>query len=191
MAAMMAAMLDPDRAPFSEYRPSAAEVLLPPIAVAAMPPHVCADLSNDYLNHYSEVLMLTEMAADDPAIAADLAAWTPLTYRAYFEVSPLRRAPAALAAYDALPEARRQAFEDLTLAMNTLARVAILALQPPCDRTDAAIIVETTGPALRRLVDRAARFLNSGGRDLSCVGEVDEAQTAIDRLIERAGLLDA
>src|SRR5687768_3075942 len=39
----------------------------------------CAGLSNDYLNHYSEALMLIEMAADDPAIGADLAEWRPVS----------------------------------------------------------------------------------------------------------------
>lgn len=144
-----------------------------------------AGLSNDYLNHYSEVLMLIEMAADDPAIGADLAEWRPVGYRAYFASSELRRASAALAAYEALPEMRRQAFERLVAAMDTLATMAIFALQPPIAIESASVIVETTAPALRALIAKAGAFLNSGGQDLAPDGE--ETQAVIDRIIEHAG----
>lgn len=142
-------------------------------------------LSNDYLNHYSEALMLIELAADDPEIAADLTLWEPISYEAYFGNSLLRRAPRALAAYEALPVERRARFQEITGAMDELALAAIRALRPPCGSQAAARVAGETGPALRRLVDRAAAFLNSGGEDLACNGEVEEAQRVIDRLIER------
>lgn len=145
-----------------------------------------AGLSNDYLNHYSEILMLIEMASDDPAIGADLGEWQPVDYRAYFGASELRRASAALAAYDALPDDRRLAFERLVAAMDALATTAVFALQPPSVREAAPAIVKATAPALRGLIARAAAFLNSGGRELPPMGEAGEAQLAIDRLLEHA-----
>ena len=147
-------------------------------------------LSNDFLNHYSEVLMLIEMAPHDPDIAADLNDWQPMSYPDYFSASPLRRSAAALAAYEALPPARRQAFEQLTGAMDTLATMAAFALQPPCDSDTAMRVCETTVPALRNLVERAAAFLNSGGRELPEEGQGERAQALIDRLIERGGARD-
>ncbi len=144
-------------------------------------------LSNDYLNHVSEALMLIEFAADDATVAADLAAWRPVGYRAHFEASGLRRAGAAIAAYEALEPASRAAFEELQGAMDRLVRTATLALQPPCSPEDARIVAEVTGPALRRLIGRAAAFLASGGRELPRDGELEEAQIVIDRLIERTG----
>jgi hypothetical protein len=147
----------------------------------------CAGLSNDYLNHYSEVLMLIEMAGDDPAIGAELQDWRPVGYRAYFGSSELRRATAALAAYDALPEARRQAFEKLVASMDTLATMAVFALQPPSTPESIPWIVEATAPALRELIAKAAAFLNSGGQDLAPDGAADEAQAVIDRIIEHSG----
>ncbi len=144
-----------------------------------------AGLSNDYLNHFSEALMLVELAAVDPDVAGDLAAWRPLSYRAHFEASGLRRAGAAIAAYEALDPARRAAFEELTGAMDRLIRTAIRALQPPCEAEDAAIVASVTAPALRRLVGRAGAFLASNGADLAREDEIEEAQTVIDRLIER------
>jgi hypothetical protein len=144
-------------------------------------------LSNDYLNSYSEALMLLEMASHDPGLAEELAAWRPVGYRAYFAASTLRRAPAALAAYDRLPAEARAAFEELTEAMDRLALTAIAALRPPCSPEEAARVADATAPTLRRLIDQAAGFLNSGGRRLPRDGEVEAAQGAIDRLLERAG----
>ncbi len=156
---------------------------VPPDAEGAIP----AGLSNDYLNHFSEALMLIELAATDPDVAGDLAAWRPVTYQAHFEASRLRHAGAAIAAYEALDPVRRAAFEELTGAMNRLVRTAILALQPPCEPEDAAIVAEVTAPALHRLCGRAGAFLASGGADLAHEGEIEEAQTVIDRLLDRAG----
>jgi len=168
--------------------PSSAERRPPPGADAwACAPGAAEGLSNDYLNHFSEALMLIELAADDPPIGDDLAAWRPLGYREHFAASGLRRAAAAIRAYDALAPERRAAFEDLTGAMDRLIGVAVAALKPPCGAEDAALVAEVTAPALRRLIARAALFLNSGGRDFADEGEVEEAQAAIDPLIDRVG----
>jgi hypothetical protein len=142
-----------------------------------------AGLSNDYLNRYSELLMLIETAGEDPGLANELRRWTPIDYRSYFAASPLRRAGAALAAYEALPEERRLAFEKLILAMDQLAEMAILALDLKEDRETAAFVPAATAPILRRLIARADRFLRSGGTEIEPAGAVEEAQAAIDRLM--------
>ena len=64
-------------------------------------------LSNDYLNHFNEVLMLVEIAADAPEIVEDLKDWRPISYPDYFACSQLRRAPQARAAYDSLTQENR------------------------------------------------------------------------------------
>lgn len=145
------------------------------------------DLSNDYLNHYSEALMLIELAADDPGMVDVLSEWQPVDYPTYFSQSQLRRAPRALAAYRVLGADARHAFEEVTRAMDRLALTAIRALRPPCLCDEARGIAEATAPALRGLIARAAAFLNSGGRDIDGHGEVEEAQAVIDRLIARQG----
>ncbi len=144
-------------------------------------------LSNDYLNHFSEVLMLVELAALDPEAISDLAEWRPIDYPGYFAASQLRRAPEALAAYAALCADRRAAFEEVMRAMDRLATTAIRALRPPCEPADATLVAEVTGPAMRGLIAQASAFLNSGGRDLPDSGEVEEAQAVIDRLLEHVG----
>lgn len=140
-------------------------------------------LSNDYLNHFNEVLMLVEIAADAPEIVEDLKDWRPISYPDYFACSQLRRAPQARAAYDALTQENRAAFEELVHAMDRLAMTAIRALRPPCEPDDAALVAEVTAPALRALIAQAGAFLNSGGRAIPDSSEIEEAQLVIDRLL--------
>lgn len=138
-------------------------------------------LSTDYLNHYSEVLMLIEMASVDESIVAELSTWKPIGYRDYFLKSPLRRAASAIAAYEALVDQHRTAFEQTVQALDKLAAAAIHALQPPCHQQNVVLIGEVIGPGIRRLIDRAAAFLNSDGTvPLQCC---EDPQTIIDGLI--------
>jgi hypothetical protein len=148
--------------------------------LAAPPPDDETGLSTDYLNHYSEILMLIEMAAFDDAVVEEISAWKPVGYRDYFLRSPLRRAGSAIGAYDLLPHEQRVAFEQIIEALDKLALAAILALQPPCHPRNVVLIGEVIGPAIRRQIDRAAAFLNSG---VASSHKEDEAQAMIDRLI--------
>jgi hypothetical protein len=146
-----------------------------------------AGLSNDYLNHFNEPLMLIELAALDAEVITDLNEWRPVDYPRYFQASQLRRAPEARAAYDRLDADRREAFEQLVRALDQLVATAIRALRPPCEPQDAALVAAVTAPAMRRLIGQASAFLNSGGRDLPDSSEVEEAQSVIDRLLEHLG----
>jgi hypothetical protein len=137
-------------------------------------------LSTDYLNHYSEILMLIEMASFDDAIVDEISGWQPIGYRAYFLKSPLRRAASAIAAYDRLADDQRVCFQQTIEALNKLTQAAILALQPPCHPQNVVLIGEVIGPAIRRQIDRAAAFLNSGE---AAAQDNDDAQAIIDRLI--------
>ena len=142
----------------------------------------CAGLSTDYLNRYSEVLMLVEMASEAPDLADALRSWKAIDYRSYFAASGLRLASGALAAYEALPAERRLAFEKLVRAMDELAAMAVLALDLRDDPDTAAFVPVVTAPIMHRLIARATSFLNSGGAEIE--GDAaGEAQAAIDRLM--------
>ena len=106
----------------------------------------CAGLSTDYLNRYSEVLMLIEMATEAPDLADALRSWKAIDYRSYFAASGLRLASVALAAYEALPAERRLAFEKLVRAMDELAAMAVLALDLRDDPDTAAFVPVVTAP---------------------------------------------
>lgn len=142
-------------------------------------------LSTDVLNRYSEALMLLEMAPADASVIDDLKAWRSVGYRAHFEASPLRCAPAALAAYERLDPARRAAFEEACTAMSRLvATVAALLAETP-GAADAAAIVAVAGSALRRQIGRATQFINANGEIDIAAFEDRSLQAAIDALLVR------
>lgn len=142
-------------------------------------------LSTDFLNRYSEALMLIEMAADDDGILDDLKAWRSISYREHFEASSLRCAPSALAAYGNVAPARRAGFEELCRAMARLISTATALLADRRESLEASTIVEVAGDALRRQIGRATQFINANGAmDISSI-ESRALQAEIDALLER------
>ena len=142
-------------------------------------------LSTDFLNRYSEALMLIEMVAMDESILADLEAWQSIGYREHFVASPLRCAAAALAAYDELDPKRVRAFDDVCRSMTRLVRTvtALLAETPP--RPELPEIIEIAGEALRRQIARATQFINANGAVDISVFEDTALQAQIDALLAR------
>lgn len=79
--------------------------------------HPATGLATDYLNVFNEYIMLAELVADgtmDPDILAD---WQPIDYESHFVQSGFAGVKTVLAAYRALDDASRIAFETAT---NTL-----------------------------------------------------------------------
>lgn len=142
-------------------------------------------LSTDFLNRFSEALMLIELAADDDGIIDDLKAWRSVTYREHFEVSGLRCAPTALAAYDGVAPARRAGFEELCRAMTRLISTATALLADKPEGLDVATIVDVASEALRRQIGRATQFINANGAmDIGSI-ESRALQAEIDALLKR------
>ena len=148
----------------------------------AATPRAAVRLSTDYLNRYGEALMLLEMAAMDPEIAADLSGWKAVGYREHFEVSHLRCAADALAAYADLDLQRRKGFDRLCMAMNRLilSASALVRDVEPGPALDAVVAVASE--SLRELIARATQFINANG-DLD-LGEIRsrDLQAEIDGL---------
>lgn len=142
-------------------------------------------LSTDFLNRYSEALMLIEMVAMDESILADLQDWQSVGYREHFAASSLRCAASALAAYDELVPSRARAFDEVCLAMSRLVRTvtALLAETPPPPGLPE--IVEVASEALRRQIARATQFINTNGT--IDIGKFEDAalQAEIDALLAR------
>ncbi len=159
----------------SDPEPAAEEV--------ANEPPSSAGLSNDYLNHYAEVLMLIEMAPHDPSLSADLISWWPVSYIDWFSSSQLVHAPEARKAYETLPDESRHRFERHLAVMETLATMAAFALQPPCEPEQASVVVNAAAPPLRRMITAASAFLDTGGRQLPDDHTVNEAERVIDEII--------
>src|SRR5262245_7075895 len=75
-------------------------------------------LSTDYLNHFTEAVMVLEMAAAMPECLDDLKAWRPKTYREHFAASRLKDREALIAAYDAADPAVREALDSVSETLN-------------------------------------------------------------------------
>ncbi len=120
-------------------------------------------LSTDFLNRFSEALMLIEMATMDDSILADLQAWQGVGYREHFRVSPLRCAASALAAYDRVEPARAAAFEDACQSMARLVRTVTALLAETPQPAELPLIIDVASEALRRQIGRATQFINANG----------------------------
>lgn len=142
-------------------------------------------LSTDFLNRYSEALMLIEMAGMDESLVADLQAWQSVGYREHFRNSPLRCAASALAAYDRIEPARAVAFEDVCRSMTRLVRTVTALLVETPQPKELPVIVEVASDALRRQIARATQFINANGAIDIAVFEDAVLQAQIDALIAR------
>ncbi|CAH1653773.1 NAD-glutamate dehydrogenase [Hyphomicrobiales bacterium] len=142
-------------------------------------------LSTDFLNRYSEALMLIEMAAVDDEVLADLQAWQGSSYREHFRVSPLRCAASALMAYDRVAPSRVSAFEAVCLSMTRLVRTVTALLAEAPQPAELPIIVEVASDVLRRQIGRATQFINANGAvDIDTLEDA-ALQAQVDALLAR------
>jgi hypothetical protein len=129
--------------------------------VRGIPPiNPATGLSTDYLNHFSEAMMILEMLPDSPDCLPEFLAWQPKSYAEHFATSGFSDAPHVLDAYSAAdPELRRSldTLADIMNAMLTAARDAMAAGGPgPATDTLAA----RTARGLKPLILRTAAMIN-------------------------------
>jgi hypothetical protein len=139
-------------------------------------------LSTDYLNHFSEAVMVLEMATTMPDCLEDFRAWRPKTYCEHFASSCFSDRNAVIAAYEAADPAVRDALDSASETLN-----AVLA------ETRDVILSHIDTPALDALTIRALDWLKpliartaaiiNGVRP--CTDEGAGTQTAIDALFHR------
>ncbi|MDX3806440.1 hypothetical protein ACXIUS_02545 [Bosea thiooxidans] len=142
-------------------------------------------LSTDFLNRFSEALMLMELVTSDDSIVEDLQAWRSIGYREHFEASSLRCAAAALAAYDEVDPARRKAFEEVCRSMTRLVMTVNALLVETPRPSELPMIIEVASEALRKLISRSAQFINANGTvDIAAFDDA-ALQKQIDALLRR------
>jgi hypothetical protein len=125
-------------------------------------------LANDYLNVFSEILLLLEFLPDMPEMTEEALAWRPRGYCEYFEQSPLPGAVEVLRAYERIdPDARAQ-FESnlkrlIEIAVKAQGAVAMEAAGPnyPDSISEAC---EATAAAIRAGLAHVARLINEGAQ---------------------------
>ena len=93
-------------------------------------------LATDYLNHFNEVIMLLEMAADMPDILEEAWDWQPISYAEHFRRSGFRDKELAVAAYDLAPEAIRAAFDEQVARLSEVIQETLTTLHPLCTESE-------------------------------------------------------
>jgi hypothetical protein len=135
-------------------------------------------LSTDYLNHFTEAVMILEMGTIAPECLEDLRDWRTKTYREHFLSSHFRDRDAVIAAYDAASPAVRHALDAVSETLNSVLLEARNALVRPSARPNADTIARRAVARTKPLITRAAAIIN---------GTADKAptQAAIDALFAR------
>lgn len=93
-------------------------------------------LATDYLNHYSEVAMLIDMAASMPEVLDDAAEWRPKSYEAHFTESGFPHGDLAIEAFRIAPADIRRRFDAITARLDAIipdivARLIAVRDDPP------------------------------------------------------------
>ncbi len=123
-------------------------------------------LTTDYLNHFSEMVMMLELMQSAPEeFFIYLMAWEPKSYEEHFRTSGFPEKDLAIAAYRHAPENVRSAFDAVIRELEQQAVQALRDIRRLAEegRPNAlAQHCEEVAPALRNLIDKAARLVNSG-----------------------------
>ena len=139
-------------------------------------------LATDYLNRFSEAVMLLDMLASFPEFGADFMAWEPMSYREHFRLSHFKTRNLAVAAYDKADADLRNSLDTLAVTM-TIVLEATRAAMDDTDRrpeTVAALAGNAIG-WLKPLIARAGAIIN-GEAD---VKNAPAPQDVVDKLMKR------
>ncbi len=133
-------------------------------------------LSTDYLNHFTEAIMVLEMASAAPECLEDLRNWQPKTYREHFRTSRFSNRDDFIAAYEAADPAVRGALDEVAETLNAVlmeTREVFLNRYAGPDREALALRAVSW---IKPLVTRAAAVIN--GRD-----DFGGSQAKVDALL--------
>jgi hypothetical protein len=140
-------------------------------------------LSTDYLNHFTEAIMLLELLADMPDCVADFLAWQPQDYREHFAVSHFSNRNTIIAAYEAADPELSRSLDMLADLMNTLlwATREAIAANPATPKSHA--LAARAATVLKPIVARVSALIN--GTAPALTGRASVPQTAIDAMFRR------
>jgi hypothetical protein len=153
-------------------------------SVATAIPHInpATGLSTDYLNHFTEAVMVLEIATLMHDCLDDLRAWRPKTYSEYFAASRFTDRAAVIAAYDAADPTVRDALDSVAETLNAVLAETRDVVLKHIASPDAEGLARRAVGWLKPLVARAAAVIN--GTNPATVA-VMETQAAVDALFDR------
>ncbi len=144
-------------------------------------------LSTDYLNHFNELVMMLELAADMPEMLEDVADWHPKTYEEHFRDSSFQHKELAIEAYsEAPPEYRlplrvtiRQINDTIAETLPVLMGLSEATEDPEASGRFAAecsIFTQT----LRELLERAGAIINGAAKEAELAVQQEEETEAAE-----------
>jgi len=130
-------------------------------------------LATDYLNHYSEVAMLIDMASTMPEVLDDAAEWRPKSYEAHFSESRFPHGELAAEAFRIAPADIRRRFDAITARLDLIipdivARLITVRDDPPAleaQREAALVELHSLIGALNGIIHAAEERSDQDGID--------------------------
>jgi len=133
-------------------------------------------LATDYLNHFNEIVMLTEMIPDMPDILDDAKEWRPKSYVQHFSDSGLSDSEITIEAYENAPAESRKPFDATIARMNATVVKGIEEIEAALDSPTPEALATTAITAsrrLQRLIDVAAAIIHGDTPNLQ-QNEIDD-----------------
>jgi hypothetical protein len=141
--------------------------------------------ATDYLNHFSEAIMLLEMMSDVPECREDFFSWQPKKYDEHFATSTFKHRDVAIAAYSKADPALRQRLDTLATSMNEILMATREVMRQDGCSSSVTAIADLAVRWVKPLVARAGEVINGTEADQRA-GRRDAApQVAIDALLAR------
>jgi hypothetical protein len=136
-------------------------------------------LSTDYLNHFTEAVMVLEMAVTMPECLDDLRVWRPKTYVEHFATSRFARRDAVIAAYRSTDPAVREALDSAAETLNAVLTETRDVLLSGLATPETNELAPRAVNRLKPLIARMAAVIN--GTNTKAIGRQDP-QAAIDAI---------
>jgi hypothetical protein len=171
-------------APVADCGVDSAVSASPPATSGCGGPNINPDtgLSTDYLNHFTEAVMVLELVGTVPECQDDLCAWQPKTYAEHFATSGFSNRNAIIGAYQSADPAVRAALDRASETLNAVLletrRVVLAHLATPM----ADELVRRALAWLHPLIARTAAIINGAATGPT---EQQSPQAAIDAMFGR------
>ena len=147
-------------------------------------------LATDYLNHFNEIIMLFDLAAEMPDCFQDVAAWQPASYPEHFARSNFSDKGLAIEAYELCPQDVRVTFDATVAELDSHLLGGIEQCLLTLERGEPEkfkLMCRASAEESRSLIDRLSAIIHEGSafvplRDHVTSDSLEETQQTIDSL---------
>ena len=139
-------------------------------------------LSTDYLNHFTEAIMVLEMVGTMPECLDDLRTWQAKTYAEHFATSHFSNRNAMIAAYQSADPAVRMALDEASDVLNTMVRRTRELVLQHIGTAEVEAIARRALDRLRPLVALTAALINGTAAETA---DRRGPQAAVDAIFGR------